>query len=459
MYKAFRASEFGNAYHVEVKITGDAEARVVPINELSDDTLPAQDTQLIPDWLQEDMAPLPTGVTNYGSDMLNAAMKLDHRDLPTLDKAAELLYRLHIAVKNSQRIERVQESILRPFLPPRLAHTTAASFVFHIELPLGDVEAHNASGLEPINRRAINRIMVGLSTAELANSISSEALIIENSDVGLDGNLCETFAKICDELDDFELELSINWSSQLEANPLVPVSTRLTKQTGVVLRHAASQVKRIAEEDLDVVGGVIATLDPGRYTPDIESPKGVQFAFEYLPGQVRTVLIELNNADYEDALRAHANRRLVNVKGRLNKSGKNWFIDNVTQFHVLDTSPRRPTEPFIGPTIEVTSISTNISRSSYLESRKGLIPRLKEAIINGILPSQFTQEDFEKWISEYNVRLPNGQEYSRGTVRNILNNYRSGSLSTSRGAEKGKLRRVRLQDIRGAITLYTFENV
>ncbi|KHN66220.1 hypothetical protein DH17_03880 [Acinetobacter oleivorans] len=143
---------------------------------------------------------------------------------------------------------------------------------------------------------------------------------------GVSANLCDSLIGMSGKNENYDIEISIK--------------SRKTKITNKHLFSSSSvQYMKIATDFLkgqnSVVNyTVIGTVINLKQQPN-ENHGTVTIKFKY-EGKMRSIKLRLENPDYLDAVKAHANKKTVSITGDLYISGKNTDLLNFKKLIIND---------------------------------------------------------------------------------------------------------------------------
>ncbi|MBO9539480.1 hypothetical protein J7643_02685 [bacterium] len=375
---------------------------------------------------------------NDQSDVLTSRLRTSAErfgGLPDLRVASSILAQLAKAIDVASEFERDTSEKPSEIAPFRLAHSRVGSYCIDVISPVNSQTDEQAI----INRKAIERIMRGLSYAERATNNQNPSALINNTADGFDANLCKIFAEFCEELTDFDVDFSVNLSNKIESS-LEVASPRLCEESAQYLWAAADAIKKDFEEFGTVTGGVLECHDRSRI-PGAREGSGrrrvrVSFSDPDLGTRSRIITAYVSEDDYQKAMFAHGNRRMVRVSGTINKTTGRWIINAADSFEVLDAIIQNNDIANPQRTSQLSPASARVLRP---RSGGSLIHKLRDAVEEGLLPKKFTRLEYYEWIRKHNVRHAKGA-YSSETIRKTLDNFSIGSTSGT-GGPTGALRR------------------
>jgi hypothetical protein len=224
----------------------------------------------------------------------------------------------------------------------RFGHTFRGSFGFHIESPVGLNDAPQFDMVDeevPFERRVVERISRGLSSLSQA-SIQGDAGAIVSEGQGFSSNMCDAIIDIIESVGVSKIDVAITFSP--EWRPRVSLETNkftiqyrqldILKQAAKVLRvddppkraHVFGRVKRLETEG-----------NPADLLED-KSRREIEVSWLNDENQITHVKIALSPKDYLKALDAHKNGRVISSTGLLSKIGRNWRLDPIDTFEIMN---------------------------------------------------------------------------------------------------------------------------
>jgi hypothetical protein len=222
-----------------------------------------------------------------------------------------------------------------------LAAPEAGSFVVVLESPLPSSFAQQqmpeiGSGPledEPFERTALLtlatagmsiRKSIGISTA--GGSVERFA---EHVEAGVNANYCDALATMLEEGPGRDLSIAFSWSTSRPVSRPVPSQLSFSKNDAQVLRAAARFLKERAPVAGFELTGQIVRLE----TADLALGGSVTVA-GLVDDAIRQAQFFVDAEDYQRAIEAHQNERIVSVEGELVKEGRSFRLRNPRMFSV-----------------------------------------------------------------------------------------------------------------------------
>ena len=223
----------------------------------------------------------------------------------------------------------------------RLGPSSAGSFVLSMHTPVPPLLSAGppAPQLEPFERQVSLRIYDAVqATQEAANAALVDpdglAAFTEGVALGISANLCEALVGLGGPTA-HPIELSLTLAaSRPSPRRLTPI--RFRRDHFAVLESAAAELRaRSAEEDSVVVGNVVRLYRESHTGTGEVSVAGTVDGEDRL----RRVWVTLDGDDYEIALRAHTDMRLVTMQGDIVRRGTRSYLTGARRFRMLPDSP------------------------------------------------------------------------------------------------------------------------
>ena len=186
----------------------------------------------------------------------------------------------------------------------------------------------------PFQRRVTLRLAAALAAVQkaiTAASVSGEfAPFINSVSEGVSANLCYALAALGMDNTAEEVTIGIHWASTRPANVRIPREFRFVRGVFPLLRQAAVLLRETAPvEDFFLWGPVISLRRP---ETDEDGQVTVAAWMENSPRNVRMIL---DAADYETAVKAHAERDLISANGELIREGRSYILRHVRNFTIV----------------------------------------------------------------------------------------------------------------------------
>lgn len=224
-------------------------------------------------------------------------------------------------------------------------HTFKGSFGFsvfsaHYQQIIRQTEKEK-SIIAPIERRAIERIMIGLSNISSYLSGETESSLSELYLTGMNSNMFEQLSVLQESVSSEAVGFKFQLSPIYEINELVPEekSYSLPRDSRGIIKKAAQDLREEVDTSEVRVTGLITTLHSEQRplaNEDEDSSDRIVSISAAIKGHGRkNIKVILSKDDYAKALHAHEQGYEASVKGKLVKKGKYNFIEDFEKFTVL----------------------------------------------------------------------------------------------------------------------------
>lgn len=220
----------------------------------------------------------------------------------------------------------------------RLGQTEVGSYVAPLLTPIPPallqsslLEDWPEFSTDPAERQMTRKLVEGLMAVQKASDNVNAGEGIESFErsvaQGVSANLCEAIAGIVAKTN--EIEINVGWASTRPA-PNSKSSVRFTQHDAAILTEAARVLRsKKPRPNVSLVGTV------KKLKRDAEEKSGlVTFAAE-VDGKSQSVTALLDQSNYNEAIRAHKDRKVVILDGDLERIGQRWAVQN-PQVRVLD---------------------------------------------------------------------------------------------------------------------------
>lgn len=225
----------------------------------------------------------------------------------------------------------------------RFGQTDIGSFIVSIELPF-DPPVRNSLELQssegPFGRRVMSRLVGSVErAAKIAED--NEQIDLENEfKTGLNANIAESLAELSNDNLGIEVTVSCKWSDSLGVpHELTNAPVTLDSTTFSVLASIGRSLRgQSVSKDVRIIGFISGLSRDGNSDIDEEDDSNERTIIirpdssEGLP--TKSVRVSLSANDYIRACDAHRDKKLISVKGKLEKLGK-WQVKNYSDFKVL----------------------------------------------------------------------------------------------------------------------------
>lgn len=189
----------------------------------------------------------------------------------------------------------------------------------------------------PFERKVTSRLMESLSATQSAAKlvVDKQADIGETFegivDRGVSANLCAAIARMAEEQPGSRVEVRMNWAA---SRPLIatqlPLAVSFPPSTFPILSDAQGVLRQLGPFDEAVVEGYVIRLNRGRD----EAAIGSIVIDGDARGERRNVHVELPDAQYHLAVKAHDDRYPVRIMGTLAKRGRYWVLSDPGQLRL-----------------------------------------------------------------------------------------------------------------------------
>ena len=226
----------------------------------------------------------------------------------------------------------------------RLGQTDQGSFVVTLLTPVvppqmpalfPDPDDHNA----PVARRMTRRLVEALAAVRRAteSAVAGDGGAFgETVDRGVSANLCDALVQIVEPF--ATLDVSVSWA---RTRPMKSQGTvvRFGRADAALLREAARSLRERAPKPDMRLHGFVRILERGE--EDIDGTIRLKTEID---GQRQSVVVVLEQADYERALQAHRDRAPVVIKGDLERARQRWRLLNPHIENVLRDDDQEPND-------------------------------------------------------------------------------------------------------------------
>jgi hypothetical protein len=221
----------------------------------------------------------------------------------------------------------------------RLGQTERGSYIATLISPVAPFLTPSEEGRlfpdveEPFERRVVRTLASAVQAtkdAATAVAVTSAGINVfrEAIDQGISANLCEALAEMGGE-SQRGLAISFAWSLARPAPEQVPTIT-LEDDTIPVISEAARILRETSPQpDVTLTGTVV------RLERTVETGPGRVSILGVADGEVKRATVDLEAADYDLAIMAHRDGRVVTVQGDLVKEGRGFVLATPRDFRVL----------------------------------------------------------------------------------------------------------------------------
>ncbi len=227
----------------------------------------------------------------------------------------------------------------------RFGQTRRGSFVATIECPVTPVIGAPDQPVDvPFERRVTSRIIRGIGQVSRAALDGRGETLRSSWKEGLNANMCDALLRLRGADGETALEFSARWSRRIAAPSELGRPVRIDR-TGFEFLDATSRALRApAAADVRALTGHIVGLIDASVGDDDEGDEGNDERIATLRfdangrGALQNARMHLSEADYKVACDAHRDGRTVALKGRLERRGNRWWINDVAGFAVASTA-------------------------------------------------------------------------------------------------------------------------
>lgn len=175
----------------------------------------------------------------------------------------------------------------------------------------------------PVARRMTRRLVEALEAARRATEkvVAGDGDAFRDTvDNGVSANLCEALVQIVEPFP--TLDVGVSWA---RTRPMLTPRTvvRFGQADAALLREAARSLRQRAPKPDVRLHGFVRILERGEGDAD-----GTIRLRTEIDGQRQSVVVVLEQMDYERAVQAHRDRALVVLMGDLERSGQRWRLLN-----------------------------------------------------------------------------------------------------------------------------------
>lgn len=231
--------------------------------------------------------------------------------------------------------KRKPEQAMKHLELARFGTSEVGSYVVTIETPIPpklQATLQPDEDPEPPYERRVGLVMARAVAA--AHSAAQESAASGSLDPftrrvqdGVSANLCDALATLLESASAQTLSVRFSFASVRPTHEPVPRHTEISADARPILRSVATELRaRSPWTDFEVEGPVqmLDSSDP--------SQGGVAVVLAKIDGRHRKVSVRLDPSDYQEAIRAHGERRLVRCAGELVHQGRNFELRNARDF-------------------------------------------------------------------------------------------------------------------------------
>jgi hypothetical protein len=215
-----------------------------------------------------------------------------------------------------------------------LGHTERGSFVFKIHSPvtpalMSEMNLENQEIDPPFSRKVMCQLEEILKKSIAAANRGDAQHFKDGVKQGISSNFCEALADVVN-TGSSEVGFDFTWSL---SRPRSPSTNRIVirKDVAEILKEAGNYLKaNLPEEEVEIVGYVIG-LDKGLSQLD-----GDIKVIDMSDAQNRTIYLKLDNKQYQEAIKAHAQGTKVKIVGDVQKKFNKSWMTNIIKFLSLE---------------------------------------------------------------------------------------------------------------------------
>ena len=200
-------------------------------------------------------------------------------------------------------------TLLTPVISPPVTPTSEARLL--------DVES------EPIERRVIKRLISALDATRNAveqTATGDPAAFFDAVELGVSANLCDAVATVIEPFSD--LDVRVTWARTLPTDSISQVVS-FGAAHAPILRQASQTFRDREPRRDEQLSGFVQRLNRGKDDDD-----GTITLNTFFDGAPRSVTVVLDQVDYETAIKAHASRSMVTLRGDLDRMKRSWRLLN-----------------------------------------------------------------------------------------------------------------------------------
>lgn len=230
----------------------------------------------------------------------------------------------------------IAQSYLNSF---KLAQTELGSFIINVDI---QVVNENSEQMvfdtcdipKPFEHKVVERIYNAMSQVDsvVMQQKTLTQVTEDGYQSGITANMCEALLKMKPDVGDVEIDTTIRYASALTR------ATAESKHIVVKSNHfwvmdEISKIYRDKVEMQDVtLTGIVKSLSKHEHEELTE--KTIRLVTHY-DSKLRTISMDLSDADYIIACNAHRDEQEVEVSGTLDMSRKIWELTNISSFKIL----------------------------------------------------------------------------------------------------------------------------
>ncbi len=216
----------------------------------------------------------------------------------------------------------------------RMGQTERGSYVLTILSPVTPVLKDEWEAESPFERRVTETLTRSLravlrAAQEAAESADLEPFRRAVAD-GVSANLCDALGGLGQVSPEHGFEVSVSWSRSRPVDGPAVSTIKLGSDYFPLLKEASRLFKETAPRDEFSLLGLVVKLDRA-----LGAGSGEVTVSTLIDERPRRVVLELADADYKEAIRAHRETMPISCTGELIKEGKLFRLRNPRQFETL----------------------------------------------------------------------------------------------------------------------------
>lgn len=221
----------------------------------------------------------------------------------------------------------------------RLGQTDQGSFVVTLLTPVISPSVAPTFGerldleSEPIERRVIKRLISALDATRNAveqTATGDHAAFFDAVELGVSANLCDAVATVIEPFSD--LDIRVTWARTLPTDS-ISQAVSFGAAHAPILRQASQTFREREPRRDEQLSGFVQRLNRGKDDDD-----GTITLNTFLDGASRSVAVVLDQTDYEAAIKAHASRSMVALRGDLDRMNRRWRLLNPRLVGVVEAN-------------------------------------------------------------------------------------------------------------------------
>jgi hypothetical protein len=230
----------------------------------------------------------------------------------------------------------------------RFGQTDLGSYILTIETnSLKDsptqfiiTESGETKEQSPIQRRIISRIQKALYQIESYGPHTNFEKFLKDAYIeGVNANMCNAILELEKHTDcPISFESKIKFSKLYPAPKDIPEKVKFSYDNFMLVQSIYEAYREHEQkEPCHIIGKVTKIATSGSSEKpyyDTEVKGDVTISFK-LRGKYRSVKIYMENIDYKTACDALKEKRIVGIKGIIDKTNRTWTLENPKNFHIL----------------------------------------------------------------------------------------------------------------------------